>query len=365
MLGTPSSQPSGALPPLMVDRGCGEPISLGANLETGKKVRPGILGLLQEDHRTVRGWFDWYENEALPPRRAWLAANIVKALTAHMAVEEEIFYPAAAAAISDRDLVDRAIAEHEAAKAIMDQISASGSDADEAMKRLRREIEKHIAEEEGELFPQVRESSLDEYVIGGQCAARRAELLFELSAPRKPVLKETAPMPISREEARDLFIVGLRNIHGTASQCRSMVSAQEARVENYPTMKAKLQSHLAEKDAQLQRVETILEELGDSPSAVKDTTGAVMGAASSLMAAMASDEIIKSTFAAYALANFEAAAYETLLTMGEAAGLPEMLPPLQQSLSEERAMAAFIAENLRATGLRFMQLRSEGQQAGR
>jgi ferritin-like metal-binding protein YciE len=365
MPGTPSLPPSGGLPRLVVDRGTGEPISVGAALATGKKVRPGILGLLSEDHRTVSGWFAWYEAESLKQRRAWIAATIVKALTAHMSIEEEIFYPAAAEAVRDRELVDNAIAEHEQAKSLIARLGAAGADPDEVMTALRREIEKHIAEEESELFPAVRESSLDEYEIGALCAARRVELLFELSAPGKPTLKETAPMPISPDEARELFRVGLRNIHGTASQCRTMVSAHADRVENYPALKAKLHSHLREKDAQLHRVEAILDHLGDSPSALKDMTGAAMGAASSMMAAMAGDEIIKASFAAYGLANFEAAAYETLLTMGEAAGLPETLPPLQQSLSEERAMAAFIAENLRATGLRFLQLRSEGAQAGR
>lgn len=358
------AMPSVMLPPLMVDRGAGEPISLGACLATGKKVRPNILGLLAEDHRTVLGWFAWYETETQPQRRAWIAATIVKALIAHMAIEEEIFYPAAAEATGDQALVEHAIAEHKEAKAVMARISESGSDTDALMAMLRGEIEKHIDEEEGELFRQVRDSSLDEYEIGAAYAARRVELLFELSAPAKPTLKETAPMPVSADEARELFVVGLRNIHGTASQCRTMVSAQAGRVQNYPTLKSKLQEHLAEKDAQLQRVETILDQLGESGSTLKDTTGTLMGAFSSMAAAMADDEIIKASFATYGLANLEAAAYETLLTMGEAAGLTEALRPLQQSLSEERGMAAFIAENLRATGLQFMQRRSEGE-AGR
>jgi ferritin-like metal-binding protein YciE len=350
---------------LAVDRGRGEPISLGANLLAGKKVRPDILSLLAEDHRTVMGWFDWYQNENLPPRRLWIGSNIVKALKAHMAIEEEIFYPAARDTIRDEDLVDEALAEHAQAKQIIARLGQADADSDGLMMTLRSEIEKHIEEEEMRLFPLVRETALDRYEIGALCAARRVELLFALSSPDKPHLKEMPPMPISQDEARSLFIVGLRNIHGTAQQCRSMVHTQESRVESYPDLRAKLGSHLGEKDAQLERVESILASLGESPSTLKDATGTVMGAASSMMAATADDEIIKSTFAAYGLANFEAAAYETLLTMGEAAGLTETLPPLQQSLSEERAMAAFIAENLRATSLRFMQLRSEGREAGR
>lgn len=353
--------------PLAVDRGCGEPISLGASLLTGKKVRPDVLGLLTDDHRTVLGWFDWYEKEELAQRRFWIAANIVKALAAHMAIEEEIFYPAARDAIGRDGPIDHAIDEHADAKQLMEKLGQPGteSDTDASMAALRNAIEAHIREEESEIFHLVRQSPLDLYEVGARCAARRVELLFELSAPNMPLLEEMPPMPISQDEARALFIVGLRNIHGTAQQCRTMVGAQESRVENYPNLKARLQSHLREKDAQLERVQLILESLGESTSTLKDATGSIMGAASSMMAAAADDEIIKSSFATYGLANFEAAAYETLLTMAEAAGLLDALPPLQQSLSEERAMAAFIAENLRGTGLRFMQLRSEGRQAGR
>jgi ferritin-like metal-binding protein YciE len=365
-----SAQPSRAsLAPLAVDRGCGEPVSLGTSLRAGKKVWPDILRLLAEDHRTVKGWVDWYRTESLPHRRAWIAANIVKVLTAHMAIEEEIFYPAAQEVIRADGLVDRAIAEHAAAKRIIDRMAGTGADTDSLMAELGAAIDKHVEQEETELFALVRESSLDQYEIGALCAARRTELLFELSAARKEPLKEMPAMPISQEDARELFVAGLRNIHGTAQQGRSMMQSQETRVASYPALKAKLQSHLREKDAQLKRVETILEQLGESTSVIKDATGAVTGAvagvASSMMAAVADDEILKATFAAYGLANVEAAAYETLLTLGEAAGLAETLPPLQQSLSEERGMAAFIAENLRATGLRFLQLRSEGLAAGR
>ncbi|MFZ5780928.1 MAG: DUF892 family protein [Pseudomonadota bacterium] len=364
MPASPSTQPSAQpVRPLAVDRGCGEPISLGANLLAGRKVRPDVLGLLADDHRTVLGWFDWYQHEAAAPRRSWIAANIVKALQAHMAIEEEIFYPAAEEATGEQALVEHAFAEHAEARDVMEKLRAPGADTDSLMATLRRAIEKHVEEEETDLFPRVRATDLDRYEIGALCAARRVELLFEMVPSDKPALKEMPPMPISQEEARSLFVVGLRNIHGTARQCRTMVQAQESRVESYPNVKAKLQAHLREKDAQLQRIESILDSLGESTSTMKDVTGTVMGAGSSMMAAAADDEIIKASFTTYGLANFEAASYEMLLTMGEAAGVTEALPPLQQSLSEERAMAAFLAENLRATGLQFMQLRTEGRQA--
>jgi ferritin-like metal-binding protein YciE len=198
------------------------------------------------------------------------------------------------------------------------------------------------------------------------CAARRSDVLFDLTGKNLSMdgpLKETAMTPISKDEARNFFVLGLKNIHATATQCRRMVEAQMNRVENYPIVRAKLHKHLAEKDAQLERVREILGALGERPSSLKDTGMSLMGTLSSMGASMADDEIIKSSFAMYGLANFEAAAYETLLLFGEAAGEYGAIKLLQQSLSEERAMAAFIADNLRGTGMRFLQLRTEGARA--
>jgi len=345
------------------ERGRGEPISLGAALLAGKKVGPDITQMLAEDHRTVIGWFDWYEMESDDALRSMVQTNILNALWAHMAAEEEIFYPRAAAKIGDDRLVERAIAEHEAAKKIMRAIESGEADAMAAMTALRAEIAQHIVEEEGQLFPLVRESGLDLYEVGRFAAARRVERLLDLTGKNPDQLKETAPMPISKDEARDFFILGLRNIHATVHQGRTMVQAQLNRLENYPTLHAKLQSHHAEKDMQLARVEKILESLGDSPSSFKDTTLSMMGSVSSATTAMAGDEILKNSFTTFGLANFEAAAYETLILFAEVAEQYNALEPLQQSLSEERAMAAFIAENLRGTGLRFLELRTEGRQA--
>lgn len=348
------------LPPLVIDRGCAEPISLGAALLAGKKVAPDILDFLAEEHRTVFGWFEWYEAETQDGRRAWVAATLAKLVAAHMLVEEEIFYPSAVYAIGDRSLIDRAIREHAEARTLIARLGEAGSDTDALMRDLKARIEQHVMEEETEIFPRVRRSGLDLYRLGRHAAARRSDFLFQLIPVKTPQPEETPPMVIAQQDARELLVIGLRNVHGIARQGRALIEAQERRVEKYPEIKAKLQTHLAEKDSQLQRVDDLLNALGEQSSTVKDAAGAVMGAASGLTAALADDEILKASFALYGLVNFEAAAYETLLVMAEAAGQTEAMPPLQKSLSEERAMAAFIVENLRSTSLRYMHLRSQG-----
>jgi ferritin-like metal-binding protein YciE len=344
------------------ERGTGEPISLGAALLAGKKVPPDITALLTEDHRTVLGWFSWFQ-AAHAQDKPLIQANILCALWAHMAAEEELFYPALAAKLGDAKLVERARAEHEAAKKLMRALENDAGDRESNMASLRDEIAHHILEEEGLLFPLARETDLDLYSLGRACAARRVERLADLNGRNINNLKETAGMPISKDEAREFLVIGLRDIHATVSQGKTMVQAQLKRLENYPILHEKLQAHAAEKDMQLARVERILKDLSSRPSTFKDSAMSALGTVTSASTMMAGDEIIKNSFTMYGLANFEAAAYETLILFAEVAEQYDALEPLQLSLNEERAMATFIAENLRGTGLRFLSLRTENRQA--
>jgi ferritin-like metal-binding protein YciE/hemerythrin superfamily protein len=353
---------------LIADRGTGEPVSFGAALIAGKKVGVDVTALLAEDHRVVQGWFAWYE-VAEPAVKARLAKRICNALRAHMAGEEEVLYPAAEHQIGEKGLVQRAIAEHKAAQTIMSRIETGAADQqrDADMAELKTMIVTHIVEEEGELFPALRRTSLDLYAVGRALAARRVDQLFKIVNPQPPEhsLQEFEKMPVSQEEARNYFIVGLRNAHASGRQGQTMVQAQIARLENYPNVKARLEAQLQEKERQLARIEQILTDLGESPSTFKDVAMSTMAGVLSAAAGTADDEIIKNSFTTYAHCKFEEAAYETLLVFGEAAGAYQALPLLQQSLSEERGFAAFLAENMRGTAVRFLQLRTEGRQAKR
>lgn len=365
----------------IADRGTGEPVSLGASLVAGKKVRPDVVSLLKEDHRVVLGWFEWYRQARDPELRKRVADKICAALRAHMAGEEEIFYPEAEKHISDGDLVQHAIDEHQSARKLVAELEAADA-ADERhaelMSRLEQEIRDHVEEEETQLLPRVRNSGLDVYEVGAAVAARRVDDLFarrrnggsselQRSDPRREQPREHpreySKMTISQEEARKFYILGLKNIHAAVKQGQALVEMQLDRVENYPKLQPKLESHLEEKKAQLERVEKILERHGESPSKLKDAGMKMAAGMSGLGHSSAEDEIVKNSFATLALAKYEAAAYETLLLFGEAAGDTAALPALQKSLSEERSMAAFIESNLRPTGMRFLQLRSEGARA--
>jgi hemerythrin superfamily protein len=145
--------------------------------------------LLTSDHREVKALFKQYEKlaqaEAAGGERKRLADTICSLLTVHATIEEEIFYPAAREALSEtegEDLLDEAEVEHASAKDLIAQITSMGPDDelyDAKVKVLGEYIDHHVQEEEGEMFPQVKESDMDLKDIGLQLQARKAELLAD------------------------------------------------------------------------------------------------------------------------------------------------------------------------------------------
>jgi hemerythrin superfamily protein len=145
------------------------------------------IDLLTADHEDVRQLFAEYEellaDDAEEEDRLELALQICTALTVHATAEEEIFYPAARAAIQDKELLDDAEAEHASAKELIAQIQAmepSDDRFDSTVRVLAETIEHHVLEEEGELFPRVLETKLDLVALGEQIEARKEEILAEL-----------------------------------------------------------------------------------------------------------------------------------------------------------------------------------------
>ena len=358
---------------LMADLDSAEPIRLAAALQTGKKVPPDVTGLLADDHRTVLGWFRWYE--ATPDRgmRTQLVRRICTALKAHMAAEEEFFYPAIRKVEAGAPSAERALAEHAQAKSLiaeLDRAPDDGRATDTLVLKLKSEIAAHVAEEEMELFPLARRAPLDLYALGSEVAARRVETLLQLRAGRgsstSVTKQQEIPMAnIKKADARNYFVLGLKNAHATIRQGRVLVAGQAERLENYPELKAKLDVHLREKDAQLERFEKLLSTYGESPSVVKDTAMSVAAGVAGVASAAAADEVVKNGFATLAQAKYEAAALETLLVFAQCAGETAALRPLQQCLSESRGLASFVEDNLRGTAVRFLQLQAQGRRAKR
>jgi hemerythrin superfamily protein len=149
------------------------------------------IALLKTDHATVKKMFE-KEGKLTKKdseKKASLFNQIKAALEVHAAIEEEIFYPAVKKARSEhvKDEVREAYEEHKQIKSLLAQVS-SITPADETydmkIKVLKEDVEHHVKEEEGEMFPDAKgflgESRLVE--LGAQLEARKQELENNLAS---------------------------------------------------------------------------------------------------------------------------------------------------------------------------------------
>lgn len=142
------------------------------------------ISLLKADHKEVKTYFKQYEGLKDEAEKQALADKICRVLTVHAQIEEEIYYPAARAAIDDHDLLDEAEVEHGSAKQLIAEIQAmKAADRlfDAKVTVLGEYIDHHVEEEEKEMFPESRSSDLDLKALGAQLAERKAELMAQAS----------------------------------------------------------------------------------------------------------------------------------------------------------------------------------------
>jgi ferritin-like metal-binding protein YciE len=168
---------------------------------------------------------------------------------------------------------------------------------------------------------------------------------------------------MSAQTAQDLFADGLRNAHAMEKQALSIMQPQLNRLEHYPQVATLLDRHIRETENQIQRIEEILDSVGASSSALKDMTLSFSGTMAAMGHTVASDEILKNSFANVAFENFEIAAYTSLITMAEVSGASSSVSLLRQSLDEELQMASALLDGLPGVTQQFITLSASGQRA--
>ena len=169
---------------------------------------------------------------------------------------------------------------------------------------------------------------------------------------------------IENSPLHEVYHTGVRNLHALEVSAIELTQRQVERLENYPEMAARLRQHNTESKAQIERLAAILERHDTSSSAAKNAVSAVVGNVAAALHAPAPDEVLKNTFANFAFEHQEIAAYTSLIAMAEKIGDTASVAPLQQSLSEEQAMATWIGQQIVPTTVRFMELTAAGQKAG-
>jgi len=160
------------------------------------------IDMLMADHQRVAKLFAEFENlkdDGSDEQKAALVGTICQELLVHTALEEEIFYPAVRKAIDDGDLMDEAVVEHAGAKQLIAQLLAADPDDemyDAKVTVLGEQIDHHVEEEEGSMFPQAKGSDVDTIALGEEMVARKAELMAQpLASELKTEISDDATPP--------------------------------------------------------------------------------------------------------------------------------------------------------------------------
>lgn len=158
------------------------------------------ITLLRDDHRAVEKLCKAYEKAGARAlkTKARLVERMVRDLTIHASIEEQIFYPRIREDAHDLDSdVLEALEEHHVVKWLLselDGLDPSDERFDAKVTVLIENVRHHVKEEEGDLFPAVRQAfSRPALVDMGQALAEAKK-----GAPLKPRPRMADEPPLNR-----------------------------------------------------------------------------------------------------------------------------------------------------------------------
>lgn len=144
------------------------------------------IAMLTADHKKVKKLFadfDKLKDAGSDEDKASIVDQICNELKIHTELEEEIFYPAVRKAIDDGDLMDEALVEHAGAKDLIAQLEdASPEDDlyDAKVTVLGEQIDHHVKEEEGDMFPKAKKAKVDTEALGATMLKRKITLMKKM-----------------------------------------------------------------------------------------------------------------------------------------------------------------------------------------
>ena len=134
---------------------------------SSEEKQTNAIDLLTSDHRKVQDLFDRVRDNEGEGRRTF--PEIRRELELHTHIEEQIFYPHLLKVGDEKlqSITREALEEHRQVKIVLDDIETASDDPDgfqAKLKVLMEDVEHHVEEEEGEMFPLVR-GEVDEEML--------------------------------------------------------------------------------------------------------------------------------------------------------------------------------------------------------
>jgi hemerythrin-like domain-containing protein len=164
------------------------------------------FNLLKADHRKVEELFEQLES-ASGQAKMRVFEQIKTELDLHTHIEEKIFYPALEKPKQTHDLTLEAYEEHDVVKKLLQELSRARTANEEweaKAKVLQENVEHHVEEEEGELFPKAEAALSEEQIetLGEQMEAEKARKQGSGSKSSKKSAKKSAAKTKSASTAQ-------------------------------------------------------------------------------------------------------------------------------------------------------------------
>ncbi len=138
----------------------------------------------------------------------------------------------------------------------------------------------------------------------------------------------------------------LRDAHAMEEQAGTMLAAMARRLEHYPEFRARIEQHLRETHEHERMIRECVGRRGSDVSALRDFGARSLAAWQAFTSMFSSDEVIKNATSCHAFANFQIAAYRTLVAAARVAGDQSTLTVCERILPEEIAMANWLEQHM-------------------
>jgi hemerythrin superfamily protein len=160
------------------------------------------IAMLTADHKKVKKLFsdfDKLKEKGSDEEKSAIVEQICNDLKVHTEIEEEIFYPAVRKAIQDEDLMDEALVEHAGAKELIAQLEDADPEDDlydAKVTVLGEQIDHHVKEEEGDMFPKAKKAKVDTVALGATMLKRKTALMEKMGMTNAGEERERSEKPI-------------------------------------------------------------------------------------------------------------------------------------------------------------------------